>query len=205
MTAARQTTQSKDANDAESLPCLLNTRIGNDRFHLKRRLGSGGFSVVYLATDLSSPRRRQVAVKCLAHKSSEQRRQNMLEVNLHKRAARLPGVVDIYDTVEENGLLFLILQYCDGGDLFSLVTEDRLFAGRDDLIRNAFGQLLETVRGLHSMGIYHRDLKPENVLSTNKGTRLFISDFGLATKHRTSRSFGAGSHFYMTPGKRCLG
>ncbi|THG97530.1 hypothetical protein EW145_g7597 [Phellinidium pouzarii] len=184
------------------VPSLLNRCIDNGRFHLRQRLGSGGYSVVYLATDRLALRHKDVAIKCLLHDTFHRRTKSAREIALHKRAAALPGVAKIYHVVEDIGLLFIVLEFCPDGDLFSAICETKSFLGRDNLIRSCFLQLLDTVRGLHCLGIYHRDIKPENVLCTENGMRMLITDFGLATESERSETFGCGSYFYMTP--ECL-
>ncbi|KAI5125039.1 hypothetical protein M0805_007463 [Coniferiporia weirii] len=191
-----------DTIEGKRIPCLLNRRIDNGRLLLKQRLGSGGYGVVYLATDFFSLRGGDVAVKCLLHDTQHRRAKSARELALHKRASALPGVAKIYHTVEESGLLFIILEFCPDGDLFSAIAETKLFLGRDSLIKSAFLQILDTVIALHRIGIYHRDLKPENVLCAKGGTKMLLTDFGLATESERSFSFGCGSYFYMSP--ECL-
>ncbi|KAL5530185.1 hypothetical protein ACEPAF_6442 [Sanghuangporus sanghuang] len=194
------------------IPCLLNRKIDNGRFKLIKRIGHGGYSVVYLAVNLfhhprsSYPSR--VAVKCLL---SSRKQKFQREVEIHKRAARhVRGVIRIYRTLQEGDLFFVILEYCPQGDLFSAITESRTFLGNDRLIKGVFIQLIEIIMLLHNVGIYHRDLKPENVLCVlspqdlRKGqpTNVLLADFGLATENPMSESFGCGSYYYMTP--ECL-
>lgn len=190
-----------DIIEGKQVPALANRRIGDGRYLLRDRLGAGGYSVVYLAVDLHSPRRKKVAVKCLLYETDSQKAKIRRELSLHGQAAGLPGVIDIYHTVEEMGLFFIVLEFCPDGDLFSMVTEARLYLGRDALVKNVFLQLLDTVHALHRMGIYHRDLKPENILCFQGGRVLRISDFGLATSTEKSTNFGCGSYFYMSPGE----
>lgn len=192
-----------DIIETKQVPCLADRRIDDSRYQLRERIGSGGYSVVYLAIDLQSPW-KQVAVKCLLHETGTQKLKALQEFSLHKRAAHIPGVVKIHRIVEEGGLLFIVMEYCSGGDLFTLITDKRIFLGRDDLIKTVYLQLLDTVRSLHEAGIYHRDLKPENILCqrephTDK-VKLLLADFGLATQSERSDNFGCGSYFYMTPG-----
>lgn len=195
-----------DTIENTQIPCLLNRKIDNGRFVLERRIGHGGYSVVYLARDLHarSPAPTHVAVKCVLDRRQTK---TAREVTLHRRASNIPGCVKILRTLHETGLYFVILEYCPNGDLFTMITEKKLFLGRDDLIKPVFLQLLDSVAALHRMGIYHRDLKPENVLCVmsggqSTGMKVFIADFGLATEWELSKSFGCGSYFYMTP--ECL-
>ncbi|EJD01201.1 Pkinase-domain-containing protein, partial [Fomitiporia mediterranea MF3/22] len=187
--------------------------IDNGRFHLIERLGQGGYSVVYLATDSHSCRPgssnpSRVAIKCLLN---TRKCKIVREVALHKRAASIPGVVKIFRTFEEGGLFFVVLEYCPNGDLFGVLTEEQLFLGRDRLIKSVFLQLLDTVAAMHKLGVYHRDLKPENILCASSPSMcngqptsltVLIADFGLATESELSESFGCGSYVYMTP--ECL-
>ncbi|KAG8695593.1 hypothetical protein FRC08_007680 [Ceratobasidium sp. 394] len=104
----------------------------------------------------------------------------------------------------ENGtreeLVYMVLDYVGGGDLFTLIAERHRYIGHDALVTDVFLQLVDAVVWCHERGVKHRDLKPENVLCDQDGHRVVISDFGLATMERWSRDFGCGSSYYMSPG-----
>jgi len=85
--------------------------------------------------------------------------------------------------------IYILLQYCPDGDLFSNITEMGRFVGNDYLIRVTFLQLLSAVQHCHKLGIYHRDLKPENILLD--GTQVFLADFGLAVRYRSLFEHGS--------------
>ncbi|KAG9103179.1 hypothetical protein FRC07_010068, partial [Ceratobasidium sp. 392] len=107
----------------------------------------------------------------------------------------------------ENGareeLVYMVLSYVGGGDLFTMIAERHRYIGHDALVSDVFLQLLDAVAWCHERGVRHRDLKPENVLCDHDGQRVVITDFGLATTDRWSRDFGCGSSYYMSP--ECYG
>ncbi|KAH8118339.1 kinase-like domain-containing protein [Phellopilus nigrolimitatus] len=183
-----------DTIEDKQIPCLINRRIDKGRYLLTNRLGAGGYSIVYRATDLRSPGQHSVAVKCLLHDTSARRLKVDREVALHTRASPLSGVASMLRTVDEGGLFFIVLEYCPDGDLFSAISETKIYLGHDHLIKSVFLQLLDTVHALHLMGVYHRDLKPENILCAGSGMKLLIADFGLATESEHSETCLAGSY-----------
>lgn len=83
---------------------------------------------------------------------------------------------DLLPLTETSSTYCLVMEYCDGGDLFELIFEssDGLATAEANCF---FKQLLQGVAYLHSVGIAHRDIKPENLLLTSNGC-LKISDFG---------------------------
>lgn len=198
-----------DMIEDEQVHYLLHRRIDGGRYLLEKRLGSGGYSVVYLATDFSPPPDSdgktepvKVAVKCLLNRTPSQQRKCTREFQRHRRASTfVDGIISLHRKVEEDDLMFIILDYCEEGDLFRALTETKLFHGSDDLIKGAFLQLFDSVADLHGLGLFHRDLKPENILLsfTSSGLELLISDFGMATESDRTSDFGCGSYYYMSP------
>ncbi|TQS38972.1 hypothetical protein Golomagni_00510 [Golovinomyces magnicellulatus] len=186
------------------------SRIGTvlgETLHLTKVIGTGAYGVVYLAID--SRTNETFAVKALSKVTSSgeplqerQRRFQVREIQLHHYVSAHPNVVSMYKIVDLPDCTYVVLEYCEDGDLFSNITERGRFVGDDDLIRDAFSQILDAVDHCHRMGIYHRDLKPENILISNNGRNLLLADFGLATQETTSEDHGCGSTFYMSP--ECL-
>ncbi|KAJ9419338.1 HAL protein kinase [Fusarium oxysporum f. sp. lycopersici 4287] len=89
---------------------------------------------------------------------------------------RHPNVIRTLELLtDEKGNYCQVIEYCEGGDLFTLVySAGKLEVEEADCF---FKQLMRGIEYLHEMGVAHRDLKPENLLLTRHGS-LKISDFG---------------------------
>jgi len=178
------------------LPYLL-----ADRYTLTGILGRGAYGVVYKAIDIYT--NIPFAIKALPKHGLDprQRRFQQRELDLHGLASAHPYVVSMVQILDSPDCTYVVLEFCEEGDLFTNITERGHFIYNDSLARAAFHQLLTAVDFCHGLGIYHRDLKPENVLvtSTPAGTVVKLADFGLATTDAVTSDFGCGSTFYMSP------
>ncbi|WP_344497356.1 serine/threonine-protein kinase, partial [Streptomyces enissocaesilis] len=172
-----------------------------ERYVLTERLGSGGMGTVWGAWDHLL--QRAVAVKELhvvAH--GEEQRARMRRVLTEARAiARVshPHVIDIYDLVEYDDRLWIVMELVSGGSL-----ADRLKAGGPlpaaDVARLGL-QLLSALDAVHATGALHRDVKPANVLLRADGSAV-LTDFGiaaLADQAHTATGGVVGSVEFMAP------
>jgi serine/threonine protein kinase len=123
------------------------------------------------------------------------------EFEHHKLASGHPNIVTFHRCFSDGHFVYVVLDFCNGGDLFSAITEKRLFHGNERLIKSVFVQLIDAVAHCHKVGVYHRDIKPENVLCLDDGNDIRLSDFGLSITSPYSIEFGCGSAHYMSPGK----
>lgn len=188
----------------DTMPDLTGRSLDGGRYRLLESLGSGAYGKVYRAIDisrqLSSP--KFYAIKCMnkpasgTHPELLQKR----EFSHHKRVSSHPNVVTFHRTWADRHQVYVVLDLCTGGDLFSAITERGVFYKNSKLIKNTFIQLISAVRYCHAMGVYHRDIKPENVLCSDDGSEIWLADFGLSTTKKISRDFGCGSSYYMSPG-----
>jgi serine/threonine protein kinase len=198
---------------ASSISHCVGKTIESDagRLKLVDVLGEGAYGIVYLAveqqTDVatsskaSSP--RQFAIKVL-YKAADWTLEGQCqsrEIVTHKIASGHPNVLTLYDVIEDETAIYLVLDYCPGGDLYSAIVERHIYARNDALIKSVFVQILDAVQSCHDQGIYHRDLKPDNIFVSADGAKVYLGDFGLATDQELSQSFSCGSAFYMSPGK----
>lgn len=191
------------------VPLAPEQRLGKlleSKLQLHKILGTGAYGVVYQASDIETG--VQYAIKCLSKLNADgtplDRRQmayQRREIHLHYQASAHPNVVSMHKIVEDPDCVYVILEFCPEGDLFSNITERGQYVGRDELARSIFLQILDAVEYCHSLGIYHRDLKPENILVTDNGNTVKLADFGLAIAEEASEDYGCGSTFYMSPGK----
>ncbi|MBZ5720263.1 MAG: protein kinase [Acidobacteriia bacterium] len=162
-------------NAERAAESLSGTTVG--RFVIGDRLGKGGMGEVYLAQDTKL--KRQVALKRLAptlRADALYRRRFQEEA---ERASRFSDshVAALYDVLEEQGEMFLVMEYIEGENL-----RQRL---RRPLTLEQFFEIAmqcaEALAAAHERGIVHCDIKPENIMLTNSG-QVKILDFGVA-KH----------------------
>lgn len=145
-----------------------------NRFLIERRIGSGGFGVVYEAWD--GRLERPVAVKAIESRGAELGRRVLREA---QAAARLnhPGIVTLYEMGEEDGNALLVTELVDGSTLARLNRDGEL---SDREIGEIGADLCEALDHAHSRGVVHRDIKPQNVQITAGEPRAKLMDFGIA-------------------------
>ena len=145
-----------------------------DRFLIERRIGSGGFGVVYEAWD--GRLERPVAVKAIEQRGAQECRRVLREA---QAAARLnhPGIVTLYEMGEEDGNALLVSELVEGSTLAACAAEDVL---SDREIGEIGADLCEALDHAHSRGVIHRDIKPQNVQIVDGQPRAKLMDFGIA-------------------------
>ncbi|MBI3476983.1 MAG: protein kinase [Acidobacteria bacterium] len=179
---------------------LTGSKVG--RYVIRSKLGVGGMGEVYHAEDTKL--NRPVALKRVAHRlgSDPVFRSRILREAQHASTLASEHIAAIFDVLEEQGELFLVMEYVEGETL-----RRRL---RQPLTLEQFfpiaTQCVAAVVAAHDHGIVHCDIKPENIMLTPEG-QVKILDFGLA-KHlpRSDRSSTfescrslAGTSGYMAP------
>ncbi|KAJ7494825.1 kinase-like domain-containing protein [Mycena galericulata] len=189
---------------------LTGCLVDDGRLKLERIVGAGAYGKLYKAIDFSSssssssssspPSTTFYAVKCLRKPSprSKDAKFQDRERSLHRSVSSHPNIVTLHRHFNDREHVFLVLDFCPGGDLFHAIT-DGDYHRKPELIKSTFISLIDAVRFCHERGVYHRDLKPENVLLKEAGGSPFIADFGLATQSKISRDADCGSAAYMTP------
>ncbi|MBS1883663.1 MAG: serine/threonine protein kinase [Actinobacteria bacterium] len=168
-----------------------------DRFLIERRIGSGGFGVVYEAWD--GRLERPVAVKAIEQRGAGGGEQALREA---QAAARLnhPGIVTLYEMGEEDGNALLVSELVEGDTLAVCAAEDAL---SDREIGEIGADLCEALDHAHSRGVIHRDIKPQNVQVVDGQPRAKLMDFGIAlvadAAGLTQTGDVVGTLAYMSP------
>ena len=175
---------------------MVGTLVLN-RFLIERRIGSGGFGVVYEAWD--GRLERTVAVKAIESRGEAGRR----VLREAQAAARLnhPGIVTFYELGEEDGNALLVTELVEGSTLARLSREGAL---SDREIAEIGADLCEALDHAHSRGVVHRDIKPQNVVVPPEGEfRAKLMDFGIARladgASLTAPGDVVGTLAYMSP------
>ncbi|TDH74351.1 hypothetical protein CCR75_001448 [Bremia lactucae] len=168
-------------------------------YKLGRKLGSGAFSVVHIATHRET--RKQVAVKCIAKVSLGSQDVGSLKQEVEVMSSlNHPNLVPLLDYFEEDRYYYIVTPLCTGGELFDDLVKRKSYTEED--ARVLMRKLASAIDYLHSRGIVHRDLKPENILlkTSAPGAEIMIADFGFARSMNGSRRGTAcGTPGYVAP------
>lgn len=180
--------------------------VGDFEYSRKDLVGHGAFAVVFKGRHRKKTD-WEVAIKSI-NKKNLSKSQILLgkEIKILKELQH-ENIVALYDVQETPNSVFLVMEYCNGGDLADYLQAKGTL--REDTLRVFLQQIAAAMRILNSKGIIHRDLKPQNILlsyvgrkkSNISGIRIKIADFGFA-RYLQSNMMAAtlcGSPMYMAP------
>lgn len=171
------------------------------RYAIQDRLGQGRFTV-YRGRDERLQRRVAIKEVPLAHGHEGTERVRLRAMREARSAARLnnPNVVTVYDVVEENGSIWLVMELVDASSLAQIIKDEGPLT-HERVAHIGLG-VLDALRSAHAVGVVHRDVKPANVL-VGRDDHPKLADFGVATILDESRVTAAGSIIgspsYMAP------
>ncbi|XP_071328048.1 serine/threonine-protein kinase ULK2 [Trachinotus anak] len=180
--------------------------VGDFEYSRKDLVGHGAFAVVFKGRHRKKTD-WEVAIKCI-NKKNLSKSQILLgkEIKILKELQH-ENIVALYDVQETPNSVFLVMEYCNGGDLADYLQAKGTL--REETLKVFLQQIAAAMRILNSKGIIHRDLKPQNILlsytgrkrSNISGIRIKIADFGFA-RYLQSNMMAAtlcGSPMYMAP------
>ena len=171
-----------------------------DRYQIIEELGRGGMGRVYKAIDTRL--KEKIALKLIkpeiaSDKNTLARFENELKLArtiAHKNVGRM------FDINEEEGSLYITMEYVPGQDLKGLIRQSGYLA--IDTVLSIAKQICEGLSEAHRLGVIHRDLKPSNIMIDKEGNAR-IMDFGIArslkTKGITGSRIMVGTPEYMSP------
>ena len=164
----------EESNRLDSAGALAGQTLGNHQ--LISLIGIGGMGAVYKSRNLTLGRLE--AIKILFPGLDPIHQPSRAFKREGKAAAALnhPGIAQVYESGEEDGLHYIAMEYVEGRTLRSIVQESPLRTGEAVEIA---AQILESIKAAHKAGIIHRDIKSANIVVRADGV-VKILDFGLA-------------------------
>ncbi|GJT15852.1 calcium-dependent protein kinase 19-like protein [Tanacetum coccineum] len=175
-----------------------------------KEIGRGRFATTYLCKEKSTGKKfacKSVVKRFLVTESEKQNLKR--EVKIMEYLKGQTNVVELFDAYEDTKYVHLVMEYCEGGELYEKMESKGRFT--EKIAAEIISSIMKVVCYLHFMGIMHRDLKPENFLLAKKGligapccadyTLLKAIDFGLSAyiDEEKPNQEKVGTAFYVAP------
>lgn len=191
--------------------------LDNGSYTIVRHLGSGGFGITYLAQNRLG---RHVVIKemylsghCVRNTDTYAITLQNLEPDSYQRHKERfrneglallkfnhPNIVRVEELFEENGTLYLVMEYIDGSNLEEMKERRGIPFSLEESLRIG-QQMVSALNEIHGQQVYHRDVKPANVMIDRHGTAKLI-DFGISKQvdeNITMTQTKAFSKYYAAP------
>ena len=169
------------------------------QYEIIKSLKSGGYAEVILAKNILNDEKVSIKKTDLKNFQTEElynisREAVIINSLIHK------NIVKILNTFTYDNSLYMVMEYCEGGELSSLIDSPEPI--EENYFKKIFQQIHSAVRFMHSKNIVHRDLKPNNILFKDKErTEICIIDFGISGNSNglSSEIIRAGTVKYCSP------
>ena len=164
---------------------------------LGKTLGKGAFAQVRLAVHKATKQNRAVKI---INKKKVDMQELLTEISIVSKLSH-PSIMQVYEVFEDITNVYIVSEYCKGGELFEIISKKGSFSEKEACI--IMEQLLSGICYSHKNGIVHRDLKPENILLEDKSRNLEIKivDWGYATQMKQKERLHEmdGTSYYIAP------
>jgi len=171
-------------------------------YTIVRLIGRGNFSHVY--GGFHKQTKRKVAFKHITISSiKESILEKLMSEIIILKYINHPNIINLIDVVTSERSIYIILEYCKGGELQSYIQAHRKTGIPEITAKFFMSQLRDGLKVFNELGIIHRDLKPQNILLSENGPKaiLKIADFGMARfmdPYDLSQTL-CGTPLYMAP------
>ncbi|KRX02511.1 Protein kinase-like domain [Pseudocohnilembus persalinus] len=193
----KSNSEAKQQNLEESkLEAPKNKTIG--QYVLGKKLGVGTFGKVKLGTHILT--KQPVAIKILEKsKIIDVTDVERVSREIHiLKLVRHPHIMQLYEIIETPKHIFLVTEYCSGGELFDYIVKNvRL---KESEACKIFQEIIGAIEYIHKLQVVHRDLKPENLL-LDENKNIKTVDFGLSNTYKKNELLktACGSPCYAAP------
>lgn len=164
-----------------------------------RVIGQGSFGRALLVRQESS--NQKFAMKEVRLPKSFPDTQNSRREAVLLAKMKHPNIVAFKESFEAEGHLYIVMEYCDGGDLMQKIKQQKGKLLPEDMILNWFIQICLGVNHIHKKRVLHRDIKSKNVFLTQSG-KVKLGDFGSARLLSSPMAFAytyVGTPYYVPP------
>ncbi|XP_014645504.1 PREDICTED: serine/threonine-protein kinase Nek5 [Ceratotherium simum simum] len=172
-----------------------------DKYDVVKAIGEGAFGKAYLAKGKSDSKPCVIKEINFGKMPIQEKEASKKEVILLAKMKH-PNIVTFFSSFQENNRLFIVMEYCDGGDLMKRITRQRGVLFSEDQILSWFVQISLGLKHIHDRKILHRDIKAQNIFLSKNGMVAKLGDFGIARVLNNSMELArtcVGTPYYLSP------
>ncbi|XP_032990943.1 serine/threonine-protein kinase Nek1 isoform X4 [Rhinolophus ferrumequinum] len=165
-----------------------------------RKIGEGSFGKAILVKSTEDGKQYVIKEINISKMSNKEREESRREVAVLANMKH-PNIVQYRESFEENGSLYIVMDYCEGGDLFKRINAQKGILFQEDQILDWFVQICLALKHVHDRKILHRDIKSQNIFLTKNGT-VQLGDFGIARVLNSTVELARtciGTPYYLSP------
>ncbi|XP_023687494.2 serine/threonine-protein kinase Nek5 isoform X3 [Paramormyrops kingsleyae] len=174
-----------------------------NNYEVVRKIGEGAFGKAFLvkAKDGGSETEcvvKEINLRKMPVKEKEASRKEVILLSKMKH----PNIVMFITSFEEKTNLYIVMEYCDGGDLMKRINMQRGVLFSEDQIVDWFVQICLGLKHIHDRKVLHRDIKAQNIFLTNNGMKAKLGDFGIARMLNNTMELArtcVGTPYYLSP------
>ncbi|CAJ1065133.1 serine/threonine-protein kinase Nek3 isoform X1 [Xyrichtys novacula] len=170
-----------------------------DRYSVQKVIGEGSFGRALLVLCETS-KEKYVVKEIQLPKNQSKVDKSRSEAVLLSRMKH-PNIVAFREAFEADDLLWIVMEYCSGGDLLQRIQRQKTAQFCVDEIMKWFAQMCSAAQHIHDKRVLHRDLKSKNIFLTDNGT-IKLGDFGSACILNSSKAYAhtyVGTPYYVAP------
>ncbi|XP_037395084.1 serine/threonine-protein kinase Nek5 [Pygocentrus nattereri] len=173
-----------------------------NEYELIRQIGHGAFGKALLVKERNG-NGRPCVIKQISwsRMSPREREASKKEVTLLSKMKH-PNIVAFFRSFNERNNLYIVMEYCDGGDLMKKITMQRGQPFPEDQIVDWFVQICLGLKHIHDRKVLHRDIKAQNIFLTQGGAKAKLGDFGIARMLNNTVELArtcVGTPYYLSP------
>uniref|UniRef100_A0A669P3W7 non-specific serine/threonine protein kinase n=1 Tax=Phasianus colchicus TaxID=9054 RepID=A0A669P3W7_PHACC len=171
-----------------------------DKYIKVQKIGEGSFGKAFLVKDKENNQQYVIKEINISKMSNKEREESRREVAVLANMKH-PNIVLYRESFEENGCLYIVMDYCEGGDLFKKINAQKGVLFSEDQILDWFVQICLALKHIHDRKILHRDIKSQNIFLTKDGT-IQLGDFGIARVLNSTVELARtciGTPYYLSP------